>query len=95
MPAGRVLDSGSVHDDLQLLHREYWTYLPHPKMPRYKQQGITWRLHDANPTPKRHSPFFGEHNAELLGELGLTDADLAGLAERRIIADAPINPGVG
>ena len=37
----------------------------------------------------------GQHNAEILGELGLGADDLAGLAARAVIADAPINPGVG
>jgi crotonobetainyl-CoA:carnitine CoA-transferase CaiB-like acyl-CoA transferase len=95
VPAGRVLDSGSIHDDLQLLYRDYWVYLPHPRMIRYKQQGVTWRLVDAAPTPRRHSPFFGEHNAEILHELGLSDEDLSTLTKRAVIADAPINPGVG
>ena len=94
--AGRVLDTGSILDDPHLLHREYWAYLPHPKMIRYKQQGVTWRLVEAAPGPRRHSPMFGEHNVEILsGELGLTEDDLAGLAGRAVIADAPINPGVG
>ncbi|MFT3852834.1 MAG: CoA transferase [Ilumatobacteraceae bacterium] len=94
--AGRVLDTGTIHDDLHLLHREYWHYLPHPKMIRYRQQGITWRLADAAPQPKRHSPLFGEHNDEILkGELGLTDADVEALRGQAVIADAPINPGVG
>jgi crotonobetainyl-CoA:carnitine CoA-transferase CaiB-like acyl-CoA transferase len=93
--AGRVLDTGSVHDDLQMLYRDFWVYLPHPKMIRYKQQGVTWRLVDAEPVPRRHSPFFGEHNTEILHELGLSDEDLSALTKRAVIADAPINPGVG
>ena len=65
-------------------------------MIRYKQQGITWRLIDAAPEPQRHSPLFGEHNDEILkGELGLTDEDLDALRGAQVIADAPINPGVG
>jgi crotonobetainyl-CoA:carnitine CoA-transferase CaiB-like acyl-CoA transferase len=95
VPAGRVLDSGTIHDDLQLLHRDFWVYLPHPKMIRYKQQGVTWRLIDAAPVPQRHSPLFGEHNAEILHELGLSDEDLSTLTKRAVIADAPINPSVG
>jgi crotonobetainyl-CoA:carnitine CoA-transferase CaiB-like acyl-CoA transferase len=95
VPAGRVLDSGGVHDDLQLLHRGFWVFLDNPKMPRHKQQGVTWRLVDAAPEPRRHAPFFGEHNAEILAELGVGEPELAGLADRQIIADAPINPGVG
>jgi crotonobetainyl-CoA:carnitine CoA-transferase CaiB-like acyl-CoA transferase len=95
VPAGRVLDTGTIHDDLQLLHRDFWVYLPHPKMIRYKQQGIPWRLVDAEPVPRRHAPFFGEHNAEILAELGIGEEERAALTERAVIADAPINPGVG
>lgn len=95
VPAGRVLDSGTVLDDIQHLHREFWVFVTNPKMPRHKQHNVTWRLLDARPESKRHAPFFGEHNAEILGELGLGEADLKGLAERLVIADAPINPGVG
>ncbi|MEO5900067.1 MAG: CoA transferase, partial [Ilumatobacteraceae bacterium] len=93
--AGRVLDSGSVHEDLQLLWRDFWVHLPHPNMLRHKQHGITWRLIDAAPVPQRHAPLFGQHNAEILLELGLKDDDLAGLEQRLVIAGAPINPGVG
>ena len=95
VPAGRVLDTGTVLDDIQHLHRNFWVHLPNPKMPRHKQHSVSWRLHDAAPEPKRHAPFFGEHNAEILAELGIGVDDLPGLAERLIIADAPINPGVG
>ena len=94
--AGRVLDTGTIQDDLHLLHREFWTYLPHPKMIRYKQQGIPWRLVDA--APGAAAPLAAVRRAQreiLVGELGLTDEDLAALAGRAVIADAPINPGVG
>ncbi|MBO0732175.1 MAG: CoA transferase, partial [Acidimicrobiaceae bacterium] len=56
VPAGRVLDSGQVHDDPQLLRRGFWVYLPHPKMHRYKQANVSWRLVECNPTLLRHSP---------------------------------------
>ncbi len=95
VPAGRVLDTSSVHDDPQLLYRDFWVYLPHPKIVDHKQQAVTWRLVDASPVPRRHMPMFGEHNAEILGSLGLTESDMADLRARAVIADAPINPGVG
>ncbi|MGD9754056.1 MAG: CaiB/BaiF CoA transferase family protein [Acidimicrobiia bacterium] len=96
VPAGRVLDSGSVLDDPHLNRRGFWVYLPHPRMRRHKQFRCTWRFVEANPQLRRHAPLFGEHNAEVLGGvLGLSDDELAELAEQRIIGWAPIAPGVG
>ncbi|MDH4143721.1 MAG: CoA transferase [Acidimicrobiia bacterium] len=96
VPAGRVLDTGAVLDDPQLLARGFWVQLPHPRMRRYKQFGPVYRFVEADPQLRRHSPLFGEHNAEVLGGvLGLSAAELAALTEAAIIGDAPINPGVG
>lgn len=96
VPAGRVLDSGSVLDDPHLNRRGFWVYLPHPLMRRHKQFRSTWRFVEANPQLRRHAPLFGEHNHEVLGGvLGLTDDELAQLAADQIIGTAPIDPGVG
>ncbi len=96
VPAGRVLDSGAVLDDPHLLGRGFWVHVPHPRMRRHKQFAPTWRMAEADLQLRRHAPLFGEHNAEVLGGvLGLSEDELAELTEAGIIADAPINPGVG
>lgn len=94
--AGRVLTTLALLDDPNLVARSYWVDLPHPKMHAYRQQGVSWPLRDGQPWPRRHCPLFGEHNDEILrGELGLGDADIAALRDAAVIADQPINPGVG
>lgn len=96
VPAGRVIDAGALLEDPQLVARNYWVELPHPKMHPYRQQGAVWHLAEARPAPRRHSPLFGEHNHEILvDELGIGPAELARLTADAVIADAPINPGVG
>lgn len=96
VPAGRVLDAATIHDDPQLLRRRFWVHLPNPKMRRYKQAGIAWRLVECNPTLQRHSPFFGEHTREILTDVvGMTDAEVDELYELGITADAPVNPSGG
>ena len=91
-----VLDTNDLLDDPHLVARHYWHELSHPKMHTYRQQGVSWRFAEAGPAPRRHSPLFGEHNDEILRDLvGLSDAEMAALRAKRIIADAPINPGVG
>ena len=94
--AGRVLDTTALLEDPHLVARSFWVELPHPKMHAYRQQGAVWRLADSKPAPRRHSPLFGEHNREILqGLLGVGDDELSRLERAAVIADAPINPGVG
>ena len=96
VPAGRVLDSSQVHDDPQLLRRGFWVYLPNPKMQRYKQANVSWRLVECNPELQRHAPFFGEHTREVLtGVAGLSDAEVDILYAAGVSADEPVNPGLG
>lgn len=94
--AGVVNDTAGVLTDPNLVARDFWVEVPNPKMHPYRQQNVVWHLADAKPAPRRHSPFFGEHNTEILqGELGLDDAAMRALREANVIADAPINPGIG
>lgn len=95
VPAAAVVDTMAIHDDPQLVARGFWRQVPNPKMRPYRQSGPTWRFHDAPAHEMRRSPWFGEHNTEILTELGLTPAEQAALADAQVIADAPVNPSVG
>ena len=96
VPGGRVLNSVDIHNDPHLNERGFWVELPHPKMQPWKQPRSAWQLREAKPAMKRHAPLFGEHNEEILrGVVGLGDVEIAELAAAGVIADAPVNPGVG
>ncbi len=95
VPASPVIDTYRMHDDPQLVARGFWVRVPNEKMHSYRQSGHTWRRVTGVQHRLRRSPWFGEHNHELLSALGLRDAELAALEDARVIADAPINPGVG
>jgi crotonobetainyl-CoA:carnitine CoA-transferase CaiB-like acyl-CoA transferase len=96
VPAGRVLDSESIHDDPHLNARGFWVRLPHPRMEPWRQPSSAWRLVEANPHLRRHAPLFGEHTREVLGTLlGFGERDFAELEAAGVIGDAPVNPGVG
>lgn len=94
--AGRVLDTDAIHRDPNLEARAFWVELPHPRMTPWKQPRSSWRLTEANPTPARHAPLFGEHNHEILcGLLGLSEQQYEALQQAGVIGDAPVNPGIG
>ena len=95
VPAGEVWDTLAIHDCPQLTDRGFWRMLDHPKMRPYRQTGPTWRIVGPPLPEQRRAPFFGEHNAELLTELGRSTADVARLAADEVVADAPVDPGVG
>ena len=96
VPAGRVLNTVDIHNDPHLEARGYWVELPHPRMAPWKQPRASWQFKEAQPAMKRHAPLFGEHNREILsGLLGLSDAEIAELERLEVIADAPVNPGIG
>ncbi|MGE3075117.1 MAG: CaiB/BaiF CoA transferase family protein [Dehalococcoidia bacterium] len=96
IPASRVLDTVTVHEDEHLNARGFWVELPHPKMDTWKQPRGAWQFREAKPQLRRHAPLFGEHNDEILrGLLGLSDAEMAELERAEVIADAPVNPTAG
>ncbi len=95
VPASVVVDTRRIHDDAQLTAREFWRVVPNDKMLPYRQSGPTWRRVTGPKHEMVRSPWFGEHNRELLTPLGLGDRELAALTDAGVIADAPVNPGVG
>jgi crotonobetainyl-CoA:carnitine CoA-transferase CaiB-like acyl-CoA transferase len=96
IPAVRMLDSDSIHWDAHLLARDFWDFMPHPRMQPCAQPAPAWRLLEANPRPRRPAPLFGEHNREILcGLLGVAESEVAELAAAGVIGDAPIGAGVG
>ncbi len=96
VPAAPVLDTVQIRRDPQLVDRGFYVEVPNPKMRPYLQTGPTWRLVDSPPHTMVRSPWFGEHNREILmGLLGLTDEELAVLEAATVIGSAPVNPTAG
>jgi crotonobetainyl-CoA:carnitine CoA-transferase CaiB-like acyl-CoA transferase len=96
VPAGRVLDTATIHDDPHLTARGFWVNVPNPRMHEFKQAGVAWRMAECDTPLTRGAPCFGEHTREVLTTVaGLTDADVDALYASGVSADAPVNPGVG
>jgi crotonobetainyl-CoA:carnitine CoA-transferase CaiB-like acyl-CoA transferase len=71
----------------QLAFREYWKRVVHPELEdtlSYPGWPVHWTDMPAY-EPQRRAPLVGEHNAEVYGELGLSDAEMASLREQGVV----------
>lgn len=85
VPCGAVLDSGDILENEQLRQRGMITTIEHPTRGSFTMPGCAVQLSDS-PTEVKPAPLLGEHNADVLGKLlGLTQADLAGLKEDKVV----------
>jgi crotonobetainyl-CoA:carnitine CoA-transferase CaiB-like acyl-CoA transferase len=80
VPVGPVYDLAQVFSDPQSDHLEMSLPTPHPKVPDLKTTGFPYRLSETNPAVRHPPPLLGEHTAEVLEELGYTDAEVKVLA---------------
>ena len=90
VPAGPVLANWEIVSDPHLFERGYWVDTVHPEVGYQRYEGLPWRLSLTPPAPRaRAAPRFGEHNAEILGELGVGAGELAALRASGAVLDAP------
>jgi crotonobetainyl-CoA:carnitine CoA-transferase CaiB-like acyl-CoA transferase len=93
VPAAAVHDVRQVLEDPHLQARGVWQWLdravvgvqPNPSTP-YREGTDPYRIRTPAPT-------LGQHNEQVLSELGLAAADIADLAARGIIGNRPRMPG--
>jgi crotonobetainyl-CoA:carnitine CoA-transferase CaiB-like acyl-CoA transferase len=85
-----VLSIADIFEDPQFIARDTITTVEHPKLGPLKMQNVIPRLTQTPGEIRWVGPDLGSSNREVLGgELGYTDAELAGLAARGVIAAAP------
>ena len=80
VPCGACQDTGEVLSDPHLKARDMIVEVEHPVRGRYLTAGNPIKL-SASSVPITTAPLLGEHNAEILAELGYTAADIAALLE--------------
>lgn len=92
VPAERLLTGDRMYDVDQLDARGFYNDLEHSLSGRHRYPGWPFRI---TPGPARHhrmpSPTLGQHNAEVLGALGVSDEEIAELRNRRIIGERLLN----
>ncbi len=85
VPAGPINDLADVFSDPQVLHREMLREMPHPTLKSIKQTGLPIKFSATPGGLDRHPPLLGEHNEEILRDLGYSKAQIAQLAETEVI----------
>jgi crotonobetainyl-CoA:carnitine CoA-transferase CaiB-like acyl-CoA transferase len=88
IPAARYNELAEVWEDPQVIHRGLRATTPHPWAEAGSVDLIASPMAKMSASPatiRRAPPLLGEHNAEILGELGYDEARLAELKELKVI----------
>ena len=94
VPAGAVLKGGETIADPHLHDRGFWDEVHHPESGPYQQVTTPWQLSQSPRRTTAPAPSLGEHNTYVLGEiLGLSEQDMAALAQAGIIGTRPTGAG--
>ncbi|MFI6551314.1 CoA transferase [Streptomyces prunicolor] len=90
VPVGKVLQPHRQAELEQLRFRGFFEELDHPVNGQARYSTLPVRLsRGPDRLHLRHAPLLGEHNQELLAELGLTEREISALETDGIIGRAP------
>jgi crotonobetainyl-CoA:carnitine CoA-transferase CaiB-like acyl-CoA transferase len=91
VPVARVMQPHQQGDLPQLQARGFFEVVDHPVSGKARHSTLPMRFSTrAEPVHRRHAPLLGEHNVELLGALGLSEADIAELEIEGVIGRIPV-----
>lgn len=90
VPVAKVMQPHRQTELAQLNARGFFETVDHPVAGSARYSTLPLRFSDeALRFHRRPAPLLGEHNTEVLSELGLTDEEIASLAEDGVIGDRP------
>jgi crotonobetainyl-CoA:carnitine CoA-transferase CaiB-like acyl-CoA transferase len=90
VPAGKVMSCLDIAADPHLAERGFLETVSHPQIGDTRLTAPVWRLRRNPAHVRRHAPCLGEDNDAVLGGiLGLSDAEVAELADAGLTATQP------
>ena len=85
VPCGPINRVSDVVKDPQVLARDMIANLPHPNVPDLRVPNSPLKLTETPASLRMAPPLLGQHNAEILGELGYTSEQVKKLQEQGVI----------
>lgn len=90
VPVAKVMQPHRVADLPQVEFRGFYEWLDHPVNPAARHSTVPMRISTGPARFHRSAaPLLGQHNHEVLSGLGLSDAEIAELADQGVIGTAP------
>lgn len=86
VPCAMLQDYAQVFHDPHLLARNYFADVPHATLGPVRVLGSPMRFSETPVHMHRAGPMLGEDTAAVLGEIGLSSDEIAGLSERGIVS---------
>lgn len=83
----------TIFDDPHLKAVNMFEWTKHPTEGRVRRVAVPTTWTDSQPTPGRPAPQLGEHSAEILKELGYSDAEISSLIAQGVTLTAKIEVG--
>jgi crotonobetainyl-CoA:carnitine CoA-transferase CaiB-like acyl-CoA transferase len=85
LPCAPLNTVADLVSDEQLMQRKFFIPIDHPAAGTITYPGAPFKMSDAPFAIRRPAPILGQHNAEVLGELGYGATDLAALSAAAVI----------
>jgi crotonobetainyl-CoA:carnitine CoA-transferase CaiB-like acyl-CoA transferase len=87
VPCARLQDYAQVFNDPHLLERGFFPDVPHATAGDVRVIGSPMRFSETPVRTDRAGPLLGEDTADVLGEIGVSRAELATLAARGVVVE--------
>ena len=87
VPAAVVIPPPLVADNPQLRHRGLFETEEHPVTGRQRLPGLPFAMSGIGPWVRMPAPLLGQHNDEVLDDLGIGPRERAALREKGVIGE--------
>ena len=85
VPCGPINRVSDVVNDPQVLARDMIAEVPHPRVPELRMPNSPLKLTETPPSIRRPPPLLGQHNQEVLAEIGYSPQQIAELRQKGVL----------